>query len=363
MQDEAEKSPKKKLFGNMRNPFSKTSATAAMPVMPSKAAQVFGTSARRPNKVEVRPIKPARPFATPTKVGRSDTVASLPSKVTDPEGYAKRHHSSPSRRSRGARRASARASKQSPNAEHNEPLPQPQASVESVAPPTPPAKDTPPDHKPPQQPPSPLRRALPSYDLRHSFEIPVEKGVGLRLPEFALSPIPSRSILPEHGGESPTKFRPYAADEYAKLIDGEALHWPYPESGDWTHGSLDYHNIKHIVTSAEEQEYHEVKHYSSETHLMPRFYSPSNHSFQAVAEDETPSKNVSGTLFPASHPGESRVLLVALSALVRLFVPFTSRTSLFHTFSIVWSELSSYFSAVAFTIATQSTQLMYLECD
>jgi hypothetical protein len=318
------KSPKKKLFSSIRNPFTKNSANVAPPQMPPKAAQVFGTAARQPKTITVRPIKPARPFEpTPTKPARSDTSKSLPAKVVDPDNYAHRHRSGSSRRHRPIGRGSPSGgspTKQSSDAENAPPVPKFNISFESIIPPTPPAKDTPPD----QRAASPLRRVAPAHDLRESYSESVgesyqdnygsyvDKDVNLRYPDFALSPLPSSDVLPGHGGASPTgptKFRPYTADDYTKLIEGEALQWPYPERGDSLKKPEDKRSAAHMVSpmfetpklrrpdrrSAEREGSNRQN--SEYSPLQPRFYSPKHLSARGFAEGESPSKNVSAPSF------------------------------------------------------------------
>jgi hypothetical protein len=288
--------------------------------MPSKAAQVLGTAARQPKVIAVRPIKPARPFEpTPTKPSRSDTSKSLPAKVIDPDSYAHRHRSGFSRRNRPVGRGSPSGgspTKQSSDAENAPPIPKFYISVESMIPPTPPAKDTPPD----QRAASPLRRVAPAYDLRESYSESyddnygsyVDKNVHLRYPNFALSPLPSSDVLPINGEASPTsptKFRPYTAEDYTKLIEGEALQWPYPERGDSLEKPESKRNAATLVSPmfetpklrrpdrrCEEREggNRESDYYSP---LQPRFYSPKHLSARGFAEGESPSKNVSAVPF------------------------------------------------------------------
>jgi hypothetical protein len=297
--------------------------------MPSKAAQVFGTAARQPKVITVRPIKPARPFEpTPTKAPRSDTSKSLPAKVIDPDSYAHRHRSGSSRRNRPVGRGSPSGgspTKQSSDAENAPPMPKFHASFESAIPPTPPAKDTPPD----QRAASPLRRVAPAQDLRESYSESIgesyddnygrfiDKKVNLRYPDFALSPLPSSDVLSgnsEASPTSPTKFRPYTADDYTKLIEGEALQWPYPERGDSLKRPENKRDVTTLVSPMFEtpklrrpdrrSEEHqggdrEGAHYSP---LQPRFYSPKHLAARGFAEGESPSKNVSAPSFLPLSP-------------------------------------------------------------
>lgn len=341
---EPARSPKKKLFGMHLPTFGRSSTPT--PPMPSKAAQVFGQEPRNPTKVVVRPIKPAEALKTPTKAPRSDTAKSLPAKLLNQDVYTRSHHSGAARRNRAvSRRSPPRISKQSSNVENTPPVPGPNSPFESGPPPTPPAKDTPPEGRASVQPTSPLRRTAPSDRLRESYGADLNVGMQLRFPAFALSPSPSKHHSPEHAGKSPTKHVPSTADEYQKLISGQPLPWPSPIRDSPTREQEDSHDVpikakladeytqdlshradrwsaeKHRGENEEQgskrdvQESHEVSdslpfppfeptkeerhfvfsdreswHYSP---LQPRFYSPSNRSVQGFAAGETPSKNVS----------------------------------------------------------------------
>jgi hypothetical protein len=339
------KSPKKKLFSSIRNPFSKIS-NAPAPPMPSKAAQIFGTTGRQPHVMQVRPIKPARPFEqVPTKVFRSDTAKSLPAKVAHPDDYNRRHHSGSSRRNRTSGRRSPSGGsprKHSSDVENTPPMPRKNAVFESAIPPTPPAKDTPPD----QRAASPLRRVAPTHDLRESYDT-YKDSTKMRFPDFALSPLPSRGILPTSGGASPTKFRPYTAEDYTKLIGGEPLQWPYPERSDSlgkTEGgrsatmagaNLEAPYLRRPDRqSAEHENSNRVSDQFSPLH--PRFYSPTHLSARGFAEGETPSKNVSApSRLPftcnslASHPRIVGPTNVALATPLRAFAPSPRLSPLF----------------------------------
>jgi hypothetical protein len=300
------KSPKKKLFSSIRNPFNKTSNPPAPP-MPSKAAQVFGTTGRQPHVMKVRPVRPAQPFEqTSMKVSRSDTAKSLPAKVAHPDDYTRRHRSGSSRRNRtSGRRSPGRGSpnRQSSDIENTPPMPRKSAVFELAIPPTPPAKDTPPD----QRVASPLRRIAPTHDLRESYDT-YKDSTKMRFPDFALSPLPPMGILPTSGGASPTKFRPYTAEDYTKLIGGEPLQWPYPERSDSlskTEGGRDATMIganldaPYLRRPDRQSEKHENSNRVSDqfSPLHPRFYSPTHLSARGFAEGETPSKNVSAPSF------------------------------------------------------------------
>ncbi|KAJ8106466.1 hypothetical protein OPT61_g9519 [Boeremia exigua] len=294
--DESTKSPRKKLFGVSLPTFSRASATDTAPAMPAKAAQILGaTPSRKARRIEPRPINSTRVFKTPTKTPRSDTAKSLPAKVygetTSTRGYRTRRSRTHGRRSPGK--------ENSPPHERGIE----QSSFESIPPPTPPAKDTPPEFRLPGNPPSPLRRAPSHEDLRESYGEYPDKGVQVQLPfpMFALSPLPLKTAMPDKGGMSPTKFRPYTAEDYTKLIGGEALQWPHQdeneagqlkETGHSAPLIAEHGDLLRLPMSSRSDD----KHYNERlgrrlSPLPPRFYSPSDRSVQLFTENESPSKN------------------------------------------------------------------------
>ncbi|KAI4605727.1 hypothetical protein J4E80_010510 [Alternaria sp. BMP 0032] len=322
--EEPPKSPKKKLFQNLRNTFSKSSSAAAPPAMPNKAAQILGTASRQARIIPVRPIKPARPVeSTPTRTSRSDTVKSLPAKVVNPDSYAHRHHSGSSRRHRTSGRGSpGRGSlkKQSHNVENTRLVPDVNESSDSVIPPSPPAKDTPP---PADRQPSPLRRAAPTRgDLRDSYSDFNDNISRIQFPKFDLSPVRSSYILPGHGGSSPAKSRPYTAEDYTKLIEDGSVQRPYPN---WDssptkaegkhHAPLAGAGLGSLHLPRPDRLREECPNTTQETnpangpHLQPHFYSPSRITHFPFAEGETPSKNSDETRLLYSHPARSRSVL------------------------------------------------------
>lgn len=316
--------------------------------MPSKAAQVLGEEPRNPTKVAVRTNKPLSYANTPTKTPRSDTSKSLPSKMLNQGSHTWNHHSTSARRNRAASRRSPRGSKQTSQSDKIPLLPIASASFESAAPPTPPAKDTPPDSKDAVRAASPLRRTAPGNNrLREEYQAKVDESAPIPFPAFALSPSPSKHYSAEHAGKSPTKYLPYTATEYAKLIAGEPLPWSSVESTG-QEGSPQDRKVSPLRFSPmggnlagpmgmpakrwseeEDAEYYGRYGEQKQTHsaplegenrdslhtqprnerrsedyvqsnrvsrydtLPPRFYSPSLRSVPPFAEGETPSKNVS----------------------------------------------------------------------
>ena len=282
--------------------FSRTTATGVTPVMPTKAAQVLGTTpSRKPRRIAPRPIKSARVLKTPTKVPRTDTARSLPGKTYDENNTTRAQQSVSSRPNRTTGR-------RSPEKENLQPQGQAAAntSFESMPPPTPPAKDTPPESRLLVNPPSPLRRAPSHEDLRESYGGLPDRGtqVQLQFPMFALSPSPLKTAIHGNGGTSPTKFRPYTAEDYTKLIEGEALQWPYPDEGG-VFGVKERGRSAPLATEDSDllqlphaDRWSEDNHYNERlgrrlSPLPPRFYSPSDRSVQLFKDGESPSQNVS----------------------------------------------------------------------
>ena len=281
--------------------------------MPNKAAQILGTASRQARIIPVRPIKPARPVeSTPTRTSRSDTVKSLPAKVVDPDSYAHRHHSGSSRRQSTSGRGSpgrGGLKKQSYNTENTRPVPDVNESSDSVVPPSPPAKDTPP---PAERQPSPLRRAAPTRgDLRDSYSDFNDNISRIQFPKFDLSPVRSSYIPSGHGGSSPTKSRPYTAEDYTELIEDGSMQWPYPNRNDSPikaegkhHAPLAGVGLGSLQLPRPDRLSKERPDTMSETSadegpgLLPHFYSPSRITPFPFAEGETPSKNVSLLLPP-----------------------------------------------------------------
>lgn len=103
---------------------------------------------------------------------------------------------------------------------------------------------------------------------------------------------------------SPTKFRPYTAEDYTRLIEGEALQWPYPDE-DEIHEVKDGGHSAPLATERQEEllqlpqsSRSDGNHYNERlgrrlSPLPPRFYSPSDRSVQLFRDGESPSQNVS----------------------------------------------------------------------
>lgn len=267
--------------------------------MPSKAAQILGASSSTgPRRIQPRPIKSAQVSRMPSNISKADASKSLPAKVDG------KHHTKPHRPdTTGVDRMSER---RSPGKENSPPHGHPtvDSSLDSMSPPIPPAKDTPPQLRLPANPPSPLRRAASHDDLRESYGMLPDKGTQVQLPfpMFALSPSPPKTAIQGTGGESPTKFRPYTAEDYSKLIHGEALQWPH-SIGKAVGEATDNHSAPLAADTYSQQSppqssRSDDNHYNERlgrrlSPLPPRFYSPSDRSLQLFKDGESPSQNVS----------------------------------------------------------------------
>ena len=271
--------------------------------MPFKAAQVLGEMpSRKPRRVEVRPIRPASP-TTPKRVPRSDISRSLPAKVYEQCQYNK-HHSSP-----GKRRATARKTSigKSPNK-----FVRASPSNDSTSPPTPPAKDTPPKGAPGvnsvASPPSPLRRAPISHNLRESYGETAGQSFQVQPPKFALSPSPQKTV---GGVQSPIKHSHYTVDDYIRIIQGDPMKRLYLEreeysnseqngsdNAPWTMEGQDFLKLPRPARLSEDGVYNTGGNHPGEL-LLPRFYSPPNRSVRLFRDGEGPSTNVSARA-PAS---------------------------------------------------------------
>lgn len=277
-----------------------------------------GISEHKPRRIQPRPIKSAQVLKTPTKMSRSGTVGkALPAKVYG-SNNSKSHHSAPTRGSHTPRR-------RSPGKENTPPHEQTQTQTtanscfESMPPPTPPAKDTPPEFRLPVGPPSPLRRAPSHDDLRESYGAAPGRGTQVQLPfpMFALSLSPPKTAIHGTGGESPSKFLPFSAEDYTKLIEGEALGWRFADDEGYSEvkeGNFsaplvhvkDSHGMLQLPLSSRSDDDHYNERLSRRlSPLPPRFYSPSNRSVRLFKDGESPSQNVSGKCsFPITQRGQ-----------------------------------------------------------
>ncbi|KAF2751272.1 hypothetical protein M011DRAFT_473773 [Sporormia fimetaria CBS 119925] len=185
---EAPKSPKKKIFGMSIPTFGKSTVSVSpAPAMPSKAAEILGatrlTSSPAPAKRRDMPSLPWRPPP------RSETSKSLPALYDNESqsGRQKHQHSIPSRNPSSPRKSKASGSSQQGSNWNTQP------SVNQDAPRRSPSKAT-------------------HSKKKHSVQLSDNSIPVLNLGSSA-DPVPS------NGKPSPTKFRPYQAEEYAKLVE------------------------------------------------------------------------------------------------------------------------------------------------
>ncbi|RMZ67803.1 hypothetical protein GMOD_00003831 [Pyrenophora seminiperda CCB06] len=265
---QVQKSPKKKILETFRGLFKKTSAIP-VPPMPQKAAEVIGITPRQHRVIRSRPIISARVESPTAKPFRSGTSKSLP--------VRKRAHSP--RRNRPSRRASP--SRDGPISQRGdiEKTPGPKVGVlfDLSIPPTPPAKDTPPEFRVP----SPLHRSKSDPDLHETYEIheaSLREDVNPRLPPFNLTllPTPQTSIRDELPERTSSLSKPEG--KRVLLLPGSKLETLQLSAPNGEHSSL---------------------------LLGPHFYSPMDRPACGFAEGESPSKNSDHTRLLYTVPGKS----------------------------------------------------------
>jgi hypothetical protein len=286
-----------------------------IPPMPSKAAQVLGATPASKSKR----LNSPKAFKNP----RSDTSKSLPSKVYDHHSYGRRPNTS------GPTRARPRA----PTRKTHSPVREspvkgvqwqgvnifgkPGGSLDLGIPPTPPQKDTPPQkestddkenialaHIHPA-----FRTTAAEEEENEPRDLFIDGGMRVQLPYLAMTVKP----IPSEGGESPSKFRPYGAEDYAKLIESEGIGSAhaiidYAPSGveDCNRSApLDIEKQALGALGKERWSADDYARYGSRLsqrlsdrlqELPPAFYSPSSYSHSLFEEGGRPSRNVSTTL-------------------------------------------------------------------
>ncbi|KAF2875346.1 hypothetical protein BDV95DRAFT_657601 [Massariosphaeria phaeospora] len=220
--DEPPKSPKKKLFGMSLPGFMSPSSNLPAPPMPSKAAKVLGA----------RPAKPHQ-FKTP----RSDTSASLPTRIYNQHSRVRQHYQTHVSTARSRQRVTSRKVSSPrrmvlPGNTSSSPVTltskdvqvaEEPASVGSPRPPTPPQKDTPPDVKK-QARAETGRDAAASNDLYKGPDQHVPGPIQLQLPKFT----GVVEAVPAVRGSSPVKYNPSGAEEYIRLIQGDRITSTHP---------------------------------------------------------------------------------------------------------------------------------------
>ncbi|KAF2112548.1 hypothetical protein BDV96DRAFT_633823 [Lophiotrema nucula] len=316
----AMKSPKKKIFGmsipamnisSMSIPSFKTVQPSrpppAVPHMPSKAAKVLGESPASKRHDGPHPSR----FAAP----RSDTSKSLPSKL-----YYDQH----SHNRRGNHQGSTRGQRRNVSHKTSSP-PRPVASSKPAnEAPTPPQKDTPPENKNKHQS-GGDHQIQEAYELEANGANVEDGGVLLPLPSFATNTKP----IPANGGMSPTKYRPYGAEEYAALIEGQPIASAHVQFGneDVQNGGklsapLERENRVSLMHREErgrwsEENWNEFskrtsKHLSTSLGgelLPPAFYSPEGFNRSLwVATGGRPSKNTDQARYLFAVPPEPKTL-------------------------------------------------------
>jgi hypothetical protein len=185
--------------------------------------------------------------------------------------------------------------------------------LELGIPPTPPQKDTPPDDKEKIG----LAHIHPAFrftTIDEEDHVPrelfVDGGMMVQLPYLVTTANP----IPSEGGESPSKFRPYGAEDYAKLIETERIA-SARALFDYESSSVEGGNHSAPLNSGTQAlEVLEKEQWSADNHarhanrpshslsgrlreLPPAFYSPSSYSHSLFDEGGRPSQNVSA---PAS---------------------------------------------------------------
>ncbi|KAF2735983.1 hypothetical protein EJ04DRAFT_179036 [Polyplosphaeria fusca] len=298
---EANKSPKKKIFGmNIPIPSFRASATAgnanakttsfngsgdssAFPMAtPKKAAKVLGASPSGKERNLARIIK-------------SDTSKSLPSKLYDyshSHSHRQRQYGSTRRNKHSARRTSPSTNKTSV-APIDLSRDERAASPCDDAPPTPPDKDTPPEVK--------KQKEASTPRLENSENGLSDIGFASQLPQITnlLPPVPIR------GGRSPAKFCPPNAEDYAALVENQRIPsahalFDYASEENTLLGgkrSAPLHGEKRQSVAIREDRWSEenqkrlTKKYGGDP-LPPAFYSPSTFSLRLFeTEGGHPSRN------------------------------------------------------------------------
>jgi hypothetical protein len=287
------KSPKKKIFGMSLPSFGKSTTTLQAPLpppMPSKAAEVLGTKARPPVSPTTGRRSHPRPWRPVPRPPRSDTSKSLPTALYEPPSHHRRpnqHGSLQSRNRTPVRRTHSRKTTPQASPKKNRETTNEAVSPGQGPPPTPPKKDTPPDSK-----------DKASSGNEQGLAEPTELKV--KVPNFLTSAKPVAS----DGGKSPTKFCPFSAEDYAKLVEPQPIASARADMDNAAvelDGDSRYALFKGDNTQQQEKypqwwrEECEKRFKDSNGELPPlepRFYSPS--VYQASLFDGTrPSQNVS----------------------------------------------------------------------
>lgn len=193
----------------------------------------------------------------------------------------------------------------------------PGESFDSGIPPTPPQKDTPPDKDTPFDDKEnagfahihPAYRTSAADEEEHKPQgLFADGGMRVQLPYLTTDAEP----IPVEGGKSPSKFRPYRAEDYAKMINSEPIgsahalfdyapsniqdynadapldvELPAPKAlGKERWGAGDHARYSNHLSQRTNERLRE---------LPPAFYSPSSYSHSLFEEGNRPSQNVSAS--------------------------------------------------------------------
>jgi hypothetical protein len=292
--------------------------TEPVPPMPSKAAQVLGATPASKSKRLDSP----KAYKTP----RSDTSKSLPSKVYNQHSHGRRpntsgstqvHPRAPSRKTHSPVRESPGKGFQWHGVKV---MGKPGGSLDLGIPPTPPQKDTPPHKDSPGEKENialayihpAFRTTVAGDEENEPRDLFIDGGMRVQLPYL----VTTAELIPSEGGESPSKFCPYGAEDYAKLIEAErtgSAHVLFdytPSSVEDGNHSAPLNIEKHAAEALGKERWIADDHarYSNRLsqrlsdllqELPPAFYSPSSYS-RSLFEEGRPSKNVS--IFPSFLP-------------------------------------------------------------
>jgi hypothetical protein len=320
--EDGSKSPKKKIFGMSIPTFRSSASSTPGPPMPPKAAQLLGPPEGTPIKAASPTIMPRDAPRSPKQpqAVRSDTSKSLPSKLHRQQSHSRRpNHPDDARPHTQTPNRKAQASEKVVQWQDGQTQGQVMGCLEDgVIPPTPPEKDTPRESKPTWAQSKLAFEATPNEQLR------IPTGIDGLLPDF----LTSAKTIPSNGGDSPTKFRPYGAEDYVELIE--------PERVRSAHGMIDIAtpvgelpgDDHHYPANNEMQRNYPT--WWDETRqkefaaLAPRFYSPSNYRV-SLFDGSRPSQNVSRSFLSCLGRQTRGLSVPACSGALHVAFTLTSR--------------------------------------
>ncbi|KAF2648028.1 hypothetical protein K491DRAFT_264464 [Lophiostoma macrostomum CBS 122681] len=179
--------------------------------MPEKAAQILGTKSGT-SSANGTPNKRRDQVSRPLQQVRSDTSKSLPSKLYNQPTHTRRpnHHGTATSRHRTPIRKPPSPKRGTQQKGAKVSVLEESISTSTLGvPPTPPEKDTPREES------KAVGWALSKLSQDDIPENGEDEDSTLRLPTFLTTANP----VPLEGGNSPTKFCPYGAGEYAELVE------------------------------------------------------------------------------------------------------------------------------------------------